>query len=425
MCYRCKEIKNPVKHNHLSGFDPVKISTQCGKCPSCRKVKSSDWFVRAYFETMNNPDKQVYFCSLDFDSEHLPYYPSKPLMNSDILKKGKPCFDSEIMKKFLKRLRYEIGSFRYLYVTEFGGLLKRPHYHLMVMPDNFIPYTVFMCHVFKQWKCGHHTHISKLEELQDNRLAAIQYMTGYATKDITFDQDDFDQTDEKMPARFRPRIQASKGFGLQALRDGDITLDMILEGKPITIPCGKNGKLVKFSIPRYYEVKIGYDSIWHPKEMKQELIKNELGVKIQQAKHNRRYVYQVKSFFSSRLNGYDSGDFFEHRPWYNVVLDCLDNFDDFCEFVYYRPFIKFQDRLGTVFDTVRNEYLSRPYWSYYAAAYKIYLDEKKRLDAVKDKLETELLIRAAKERTRKKIKNNPQLYRYLIRKNFDFSTLNT
>jgi len=412
MCYRAREIKNPVKDEHRSGFDPVKISTQCCKCPSCRKVKSSEWFVRSYFETMNNPDKQVYFCSLDFDNEHLPRY------------KGKPCFDSDIMKKFLKRLRSVIGSFRYLYVTEFGGLLKRPHYHLMVMPDNFISYSLFMCHVFQKWTSGHHTHISKLEELQDNRLAAIQYMTGYATKDITFDQDDYDQTDEKMPVRYRPRIQASKGFGLQALRDGDITLDMILAGKPITIPCGKNGKLVKFPIPHYYEVKIGYDSIWHPDELRQELIKNELGVKIQQAKHNRRYVYQVKSFFSSRLNGYDSGDFFDHRPWYNVVLDCLDNFEDFCEFIYYRPFIKFLDRNGTVYDTVRCTYISRPNWNFYSAAYYIVLAEKKRLNSLKDKIETEQLVRAAKIRAYNKIKNNNQLYRYLIRKNFDFSTLN-
>ena len=411
MCYRKRVLKNPVKEDHKTGFDPVKISTQCGKCPACRKVKANDWFVRSYFEFKNN-ERPSYFITLDFDDDHLPRW------------KGKPCFDSDIIKKFLKRLRNEIGSFRYLYVTEFGGLLKRPHYHLMLTPDNiFLTKIDIMKLVFSKWKCGHHTDIETIDSVCGNKLAALQYITSYTTKDITLDYNDYDNTEEFIPARFRSRVQASKGFGLQALRDGDITLEMILENKPVTIPCGKNGQLVNFAIPHYYEFKIGYDSVWHPKEMKQEHIKNELGVKIQQANHNARYVYLIRNFFSSRLNGLDSGEFFNHLPWYHVVMDCMSDFQDFREFVYFRNFITRLDRLGYIQDNLRNVILYRPSWYIYEAAFSVYENENKRLDNFNDHIETFKLVEAAKKRARNKILRSPHLRRYLERQQFDFNKL--
>ena len=409
MCYRKREIKNPVKDEHRSGFDPYKITTQCCKCPACRKVRSNDWFVRAYFEFKNN-EKPAYFITLDFDDEHLPRW------------KGKPCFDSDIIKKFLKRLRSVIGSFRYFYVTEYGGILHRPHYHLMVTPDNSISQVDFMKVVFSKWYCGHHTDILTLDSVGNNKIAALQYITSYTTKDISLDYQEYDNSEEFIPMRFRSRVQASKGFGLQALRDGDITLEMVLEGKPITIPCGKNGKLVNFAIPRYYEFKLGYDSVWHPELLKQEHIKNELGVKIQQAKHNRRYVYQLKNFFSSRLTSLDSGDFFAHRPWYDVVMDVMDDFPDFCEFVYYRPFITILSA-NNVVDNIRNELLYRPNWYIYEAAFKVYNEEQKRLDALSDQTETEKLVIAARKRAYNKILRNPSLRSYLERKHFNINSL--
>jgi len=411
MCYRKRVIKNPVKDNHRSGFDPVKITTQCGKCPACRKVRANDWFVRAYFEFKNN-EKPAYFISLDFDDQHLPRW------------KGKPCFDSDIIKKFLKRLRNTIGSFRYMYVTEYGGILHRSHYHLMLTPDNVALTDIdIQKAVFSKWQCGSHTDIMTLESVAHNKLAALQYICSYTTKDISLDYNDYDNSEEFIPARYRSRVQASKGFGLQALRDGDITLDMILENKPVNIPCGVNGKVVSFAIPHYYEFKLGYDSVWHSEQLKQEHIKNEIGVKIQMAKHNGRYVYLIRKFFASRFNGLDSGEYFNNLPWYQVVMDCMSDFGDFCEYVYYRRFLSVVDRVGYVYDLLRNQTLYRPYWRQYEMAFSIFEAEQKRLDNVNDVIQTHKLVEAAKRRARNKILRNPRLRSYLERKEFDFNKL--
>ena len=201
MCYCKKKLKNRVLPEHLTGFDKIYIKAPCGTCPSCRKVKSNDWVVRSYFEFLGN-HSQAFFLSLDFDNEHLPTY------------KGTPCFDSEIMKHFLMRLRYYLGKFRYLYATDYGGLLKRPHYHLILLPVR--PYNIadVVKAVSSSWICGSHSNIEQVQSVNNDKIKAIKYVAGYTTKDISFQLSD-DNRD--MPSRFRPRVQASKGFGLRAL----------------------------------------------------------------------------------------------------------------------------------------------------------------------------------------------------------------
>jgi len=408
MCYQKKEIKNKVLPHHKRGFDPLFVKVPCCHCPSCRKVRANDWFVRAYYEFSDN-HRQAFFVTLDFDNEHLPTY------------KGMPCFDSEIIKSFFKRLRYYIGKFRYLYTCEYGGLLKRPHYHVVMLPEHLVTDSRFFSGVFKSWLCGRHTRVDTLQSVGNNKLAALQYITSYATKDITFTLDD---SVSDMPLRYRPRTQASKGFGLQALADGRITPDMVLNGESISIPCGKNGKLVSFPIPRYYEMKLCFDYTWHPDEMKAELSKNDFGVQVAKARHNGRYVYQLRSFFASRLNDWKSP--WENRKWYEVVTDCLSDVDAFATFLYLRPFVRHHG-VRDLIEYELNGRITLGYFSnydYYEKCFQWYENNKKLYDFAKCKIETERLIISAKYRARKRISENPQLRNYLVRKNFDFNKLN-
>lgn len=405
MCYRKKRIRNRVLEEHRSGFDKAFIKAPCNNCPSCRKVRSSDWLVRSYFEFLNN-HRQAYFCSLDFDNEHLPTY------------KGIPCFDSDIMKKFLKRLRNTIGTFRYFYGTDYGGFLKRPHYHLVCIPDNYISLSDFFSAVKKTWQQGHYTDVESIDGVGNDKLKAVSYVVSYATKDITFDPD---KELSDMPPRFRPRVQASKGFGLQALEEGLITSDMILKDQKIALPIGKNGTLKSFPIPRYYELKLSYDYHWHADKYRAELTKNDFGVKLAKERHNRYYVYYIRQFFASRnspVYQFVDSDFKSVNDWRSAVYSCCEHLDDFAEFVYTRPFIDYSSSNGLDHhDTIINDWRHRPSWAYYERCCRVFDAYQHYFEQVKLQTDNERLINLAKVKALKRLSERPYLVKYISRRN--------
>ena len=416
MCYNKKKLKNRILDSHRSGFDKEVIKVPCGTCPSCRRVKCNEWLVRSYFEFLGN-NNQGFFVTLDFDDQHLPRW------------YGKPCFDSRVIGKFLDRLRHEIGSFRYFYSTDYGGLLQRPHYHLALFPSNRITINEFIRAIVAKWQQGSHTNIEMIDSVHQDKLKAIQYVVGYAVKDITWRQDDFNfLSDNKMPPRYRPRVQASKGFGLRALEEGIIKPSDLLSEGVVALPLGKNGALIKLPIPRYYEMKLCYDYNWDPVARKAELIKNEFGVQVSQHRHNVHYVHFIDEFRTSMGLDIHNQEFykdtiFSNLKWFEVVNNCLDFFEDFGEFVYYRPFIIFFSG-STVIDNIRNEKLIKPNWSYYEAAVQVYEKFQKLISDSKCKIETEKLIQGAKDRAKYRIRNSKRLYNYLVKKHFDFNLLN-
>lgn len=414
MCYKKKNIKNPIRPDHLTGFDKVHLNVPCGTCPACRKVRSNDWLVRSYFEFLDN-HRQAFFCSLDFDNVHRPSF------------NGKPCFDSEIMKKFLKRLRKQIGSFRYFYSTDFGGFLKNPHYHIIVLPEKRFTESSFFFHIRKTWQQGSYQNVESIDCVNHNRLKAIQYVVSYSTKDVTFNVDEYyKECDEfnKIPMRFRPRCQASKGFGLRALELGTINPDTLLSNSTIALPVGKNGKLVQFAVPRYYEMKYCYDYSWNKKELKAELTKNALGIEVAKSRHNNNYIYFIKDLFSSRwLDVSKYVDYQFNHSWYNVVTDVLSDLDDFKEFAYVRPFIR-SNLNGFITDTLSDTPYFRPNWLYFEQVSQTYESYKKHFNDIQCQIEFEKMIKNAKFRAMKRLERKPSLYRYLEHKNFDFSQLN-
>lgn len=410
MCYRKKTLKNPVKDNHRTGFDKHIIKAPCCSCPSCRRVRANEWLVRSYFEYLGN-HRQAFFLSLDFAPQYLPTW------------KGKPCFDSDKMKLFLSRLRYYVGQFRYLYSTDYGGLLQRPHYHMIIVPENHLSSFSFFAAVRKCWWYGNYTNIESIASVNNNKLKAMSYVVSYATKDITWTLDKDKETSD-MPRSCRPRIQASKGFGMRALEEGIITPDMLRFGAKVSLPIGKGGTLKSYPIPRYYEMKLCYDYYWNENEKKAELTKNQFGVEVAKNRHNSHYIYFIRRFFASRnvnMSAYFPND--NVNDWRNIVYKCLDDIEDFKEYVYCRSFIdksEYGDRYHVNF---LDSFLCRPMWSYYNMAVSIFDNYEKVLDLVKCDKETEELVNAARLRALKRVESRPSLRRYLIRKNFDFSKL--
>lgn len=412
MCYKKKFLKNPVKPENVSGFDKYTIKVPCCQCPSCRRVKANGWLVRSYFEFLGN-HRQAFFLSLDFDNEHLPLY------------KGQPCFDSQIMSKFLKRLRMALGSsFRYLYATDYGGFLKRPHYHMIVLPDKRFSPSFFFDAVRRTWQQGHYTNIEVIDSVNNDKLKALQYVVSYSTKDVTFSLDRQFRGDPDFKLRFRPRVQASKGFGLRALEECVITPDMLLSGKPVSLPVGKNGKLVEFPVPRYYEMKLCYDYYWDDEGS--HLRKNQFGVDVAKSRHNVDYLHFLKEFAVSRYLPVDAIEeyksIFGTRPWSVTMQECYDNYEDFKLFVYYRPFIKSYN-LEWVSTTISSDLPFARSWYRYEMICHLYDVYKQKLYDVQNEIETQELIKSAKRRAIKKLERNPGLVRYLRYKHYDFNQL--
>lgn len=382
MCLQKIYLRNPVKEENKRGFDKCQIKVQCNKCADCRKQKSNDWLVRSYFEFRNN-NRQAFFLSLDFDNQHLPIWQighglvSKKVRKELLqyaFKKTKdphikrsdtlplpegfqPCFDTKEVQDFLHRLRYYVGQFTYFFASDYGGALKRPHYHMVILPLKHIRENLFFQYVGHCWIAGHHLKIDSLDSVNHNPLKGISYITQYTTKDISFD---LLQKEAYLPSRHQSRNQASKRYGYSALECGDITIDDLKNNSPVALPIGKNGKLCRFQIPRYYELKLAYDYRWDSDEKKAYLIKNDLGVEISKLRHNGDYVHYVRSFFASRhdpailkivdirklLNTLGIEEFHPYLSWTwkEILYDISYKFRDFCEFIYCRPFMQYYSR---------------------------------------------------------------------------------
>ncbi|AXH75686.1 MAG: replication initiator protein [Microviridae sp.] len=98
------------------------VMVPCGKCPACKLRRVNDWVIRLTEEERHH--KYAMFLTLTYQTEHIPISPNHFMT----LKK-------EDLQNFFKRLRKQGHTFKYFAVGEYGGLRKRPHYHIILMGD--------------------------------------------------------------------------------------------------------------------------------------------------------------------------------------------------------------------------------------------------------------------------------------------------
>lgn len=107
--------KNPMR---TSVDTPVRMYFEhpCGQCLPCRITKRQEWAGRIAIEALNYEEN--WFITLTYDGENLPT--GGGLHKPDL-------------QKFIKRLRNNVGSFRYFAVGEYGEQgTRRPHYHAII-----------------------------------------------------------------------------------------------------------------------------------------------------------------------------------------------------------------------------------------------------------------------------------------------------
>lgn len=96
----------------------------CGKCPPCKKRRTSGWSFRLIKE--GERSNSALFLTLTYDTEYVP-----------ITKKGYMTLDLKDLQKFFKRLRkLSNEKIKYYAVGEYGSTKARPHYHVIIFNAN-------------------------------------------------------------------------------------------------------------------------------------------------------------------------------------------------------------------------------------------------------------------------------------------------
>lgn len=122
-------------------------------------------------------------------------------------------------------------------------------------------------HIRDTWYYGDMIDIEKMDSVKGSFLKAISYVSEYVTKDPFFDVFDYEKD---FPSIYDSRLQVSQGYGLKFF---DYLTPEILKQGYYFLPIGNNGMNVKFSIPRYYELKKCYNYSYDPETRKVDLKK--------------------------------------------------------------------------------------------------------------------------------------------------------
>lgn len=217
----------------------------CGKCPSCMAKRRAEWAFRLQYEANNNPSKFL----------TLTYAETRKTMNDrETLKK-------EDVQNFVKRLRKKAKvRLKYYYVAEYGDLLQRPHYHMILFGLHLKSFKEFDL-IADTWKHG-------TVHFGDVNQATILYTMAYMMKGRWTPEHDYETgLEDDREAQYS---MMSKNLGLSW-----ITPQMgryIIQNDVVSIntPGG-----YKIPIPRYYRKKLK-ETIMHKTRKKEGLTEEQV-----------------------------------------------------------------------------------------------------------------------------------------------------
>lgn len=110
--------------NMETGYRDLPVSIPCGQCMGCRIDRASAWTTRILHEaqTTEEEGKGSSFITLTYDQENVP---------KDY------GLNVQDWQKFAKRMRKELGPFRFFHCGEYGDDYLRPHYHAIIFGIDF------------------------------------------------------------------------------------------------------------------------------------------------------------------------------------------------------------------------------------------------------------------------------------------------
>lgn len=108
----------PVAFHDVAGSREIKI--KCGQCIGCRLERAESWAIRCLCEAKMHQDNM--FITLTYDDAHFPQYGS---------------LNYEDWQKFARRMRKQVGSFRFFVAGEYSPDALRPHFHALIFGLRF------------------------------------------------------------------------------------------------------------------------------------------------------------------------------------------------------------------------------------------------------------------------------------------------
>ena len=201
------------------------IPFPCGKCPPCKKRRTSGWSFRLVKEEERS--KSALFLTLTYDTEYVP-----------ITNNGYMTLNLKDLQKFFKRLRkLENEKIKYYAVGEYGSTKKRPHYHVILYNAN--PNNIARAWALNNKPIGTY-HIGNVSD------ASIGYTLKYMSKNSQIPM-------HKNDDRIKEFSVMSKGLGSNYITDNMINWHKADLEKRMYIPI-KDAK--KIAMPRYYKDKM-------------------------------------------------------------------------------------------------------------------------------------------------------------------------
>jgi hypothetical protein len=201
------------------------IPFPCGKCPPCKKRRTSGWSFRLVKE--GERSKSALFITLTYDTQYVPITPH-----------GYMTLELKDLQKFFKRLRkLSNEKLKYYAVGEYGSTKKRPHYHVILFNAN-------KEHIKRAWALNNKLigtyHIGNVSN------ASIGYTLKYMSKSSKIP---LHQNDD----RKKEFSVMSKGLGSNYLTKSMINWhkNSLEQRMYIAIEDGK-----KIAMPRYYKDKM-------------------------------------------------------------------------------------------------------------------------------------------------------------------------
>jgi hypothetical protein len=200
----------------------------CGKCPPCKKRRTSGWSFRLIKE--GERSNSALFITLTYDTEFVPIT-SNGFMTLNLLD----------LQKFFKRLRKRTNEkIKYYAVGEYGSQKARPHYHIILFNCN-------KEHIIDSWVINYKSigsvHIGNVSS------ASIGYTLKYMCKESKIP---LHQNDD----RKKEFSVMSKGLGSNYLTENMIKWHKndLLNRMYVPIEDGK-----KIAMPRYFKDKMYSD----------------------------------------------------------------------------------------------------------------------------------------------------------------------
>lgn len=174
MCLNPLHIKVKSVVQYDGGFRDVVVA--CGKCAECQSTKTSAMLIRCKAEL--DDSVVCYFDTLTYNEQNIPSID------------GYKCFSRDDVQKFMKRLRRRLARagftkdvFKFLIVSEYGGLTQRPHYHVLFFLKVFIPLKAWKKFVNDSWQKGFTDHAESPRAIVKD-VDALNYCVKYVFKDV-------------------------------------------------------------------------------------------------------------------------------------------------------------------------------------------------------------------------------------------------